>query len=96
MAERIEGGVKITCPDSEAVVYDGAAGATGTAGADGADGKDGAAGEAGATGPAGQDGTSCSVSGNGLVSCTDGTQYQLPTATEADGCQIFVLPNTAQ
>lgn len=95
MAERIDGGVRIVCPTSEAVVYDG------TAGVDGVDGEtivgpQGERGEQGLPGSSGQDGTSCTVTDAGLVTCTDGSSYQLPTATEADGCQVFVLPNTAQ
>jgi hypothetical protein len=64
-ATRVDGGVKLSCPTSEAVIYDGTNGKDGTDGVDGAtgdtgasgkDGADGAAGSDGATGPAGPTG----------------------------------------
>lgn len=87
VAERIDEGVRITCPTSEAIVYDGIDGAAGT---DGATGETGAQGEQGETGPQGvagedgQDGTSCTVTGAGLVQCGE-TEYQLPYLSD-DTC----------
>lgn len=59
VAERIDEGVRITCPTSEAIVYDGAAGtdgADGEAGAAGRDGEDGADGSPGLDGADGSPG----------------------------------------
>jgi hypothetical protein len=81
----------ISCPDGTSytmpVVRDGTDGADGADGVDGEMGPAGEIGPTGETGPSGQDGiagadgtdgASCSVDSNGLVSCTDGSSYQLP------------------
>lgn len=96
VAERIEEGVRITCPTSEAVVYDGEAGVDGTDGVDGAQGpqgeqgEQGVQGEKGEPGEAGLNGTSCTVTGAGLVQCGE-TEYQLPHLSD-DTCQVWILP----
>lgn len=65
VAERIDEGVRITCPTSEAVIYDGEAGTPAEPGKDGKDGKDG---------------TACVVQPDGLIRCGK-TTYQLPVTT---------------
>jgi len=86
IAERIDGGVKITCPTSEAIVYDGEQGNDGLTPTP----EPAIPGPVGASGVDGKDGTSCVVQSDGLVKCGEST-YQLPVATSEE-CQVFILP----
>jgi hypothetical protein len=89
VVQRIDGGVKITCPTSEEIVYDGQDGES----IQGEPGEQGPAGNDGAVGPkgdSGSDGAGCTVDNSGLVRCADSV-YQLPVATEEE-CQVFILP----
>lgn len=87
VAQRIEGGVKITCPTSEAIVYDGEAevGPVGPAGDSCEVSNTGLiqCGNSAYQMPVpvdGIDGASCVVSPAGLVQCGD-TTYQIPETT---------------
>lgn len=67
VAERIDGGVKITCPTSEAIVYDGEVGPSAEP----------------IQGEAGRDGASCVVDSGGLVQCGANTyQLPIATSDE--------------
>jgi hypothetical protein len=78
VVQRVDGGVKIVCPTSEEVLFDGEDGEAGSDGVDGQAGADGAA------------GNSCSVDDNGLITC--GTSvYQMPVpenGLDGESCSV--------
>lgn len=77
-------------------------GIAGPVGPSGETGPSGTAGPAGATGAAGTAGLPCSVSVTGLMSCPDGTSYQIPAGAAGpqgqagSSCSVVQLSNAAR